>query len=159
VLDGRGRPTFGGVVDDDWDDGAEAKEEKEARVDLAWGKHAGGADETPDDGGYFFVMSFSKSSLSLRISDVALGLTCKEYSATRTSEPLGLFERTYPVDTGKGAVENHDLNEARECRGDNLSEEHGSRRYLHVMAKFEVRDEVEGLRHGDVAKSFEADKG
>lgn len=63
------------------------------------------------------------------------------------------------ADTGyvvEGVVEGEDLDEAGEGGGYDLGHEHGARWDLHVVAEFEVGDEGEGLRHGDVAKGFEA---
>jgi hypothetical protein len=40
-----------------------------------------------------------------------------------------------------------------------LNKEHGLGRDLHIVAKFEVREEGNGLRHAHVAIDFEADDG
>lgn len=48
-LDLRFRPAAGGKVDDDGYNGTKPKEEEEARVDLARRKHAGRAQQTPND--------------------------------------------------------------------------------------------------------------
>lgn len=52
VADGRLGPAPGGQVKEHGEDGADPEKDKEARVDLARGEHAGGAEETPDDGGW-----------------------------------------------------------------------------------------------------------
>lgn len=51
VLHGRLGPAPGAIVEDDGEDGADAEEDEEARVDLARREHAGWAEKTPDDGG------------------------------------------------------------------------------------------------------------
>lgn len=55
VADGRLRPLFGGEVEDDGDDGADAKEDEQTRVDLARGENPRGSEETPDDGSWVSV--------------------------------------------------------------------------------------------------------
>lgn len=45
-------PLLGGIVEDDGEDGADAEEDEEARVDLSRGENSGWAEETPNDGCY-----------------------------------------------------------------------------------------------------------
>lgn len=47
------------------------------------------------------------------------------------------------------------MDKARHRGGDDLAQEHGARRHLHVVAKLEIGHEAERLRHGDVAKRLE----
>ena len=50
---------------------------------------------------------------------------------------------------------NTELNGASDDGGDDLGPEHGSWRYLHVVAKLEVGRERERLSHGDVSPGLE----
>lgn len=50
------------------------------------------------------------------------------------------------VDIVQRQIQNDDLNKARECCGNNLRQEHGSRRDFHVVSKLQVRDEAKRLR-------------
>ena len=62
--------------------------------------------------------------------------------------------------TGKeGPAEDGDLDEGGPYGGDGLGEEHGARRNLHVLAKFEILGEVETLGHSDIAVGFEKHHG
>jgi hypothetical protein len=58
---------------------------------------------------------------------------------------LGLLLIAHIRDNIQGHVENKNLNNARVGRSNNLSHEHCSRRDLHVMAKFEIRNKVKRL--------------
>ena len=85
--------------------------------------------------------------------------TREEDAAAWAGEVVGLGGLADAGDGFEGVVQDEDLDEAGKGRGDDLGHEHGARRDLHVVAELEVRDEGEGLGHGDVAKGFEAAAG
>lgn len=97
--------------------------------------------------------------------------TGKEDSTTWAREPFWLLEVANPLNIIQGQVENGDLNEAGEGGSDDLRHKHGSWRYLHIMSKLQISDEVQCLGprislemlqswsgiilHSDVSKCFE----
>lgn len=69
---------------------------------------------------------------------------------------LRLGRGAYILDVIESEIEDNDLNEASKRRGNDLAHEHRPRRDLHVVAEFEIRNEAQGLCHGDVTKRLES---
>lgn len=54
------------------------------------------------------------------------------------------------LDVGEHPVQDANLGDGRDERGDNLDEKHDSWRNLHVVAQFEIRRELDALRRGNI---------
>ena len=111
--------------------GAQDKKRKKGGVDLARGEHPRGANQSPDD---------------------ARG---EEDASVGAGEVLRLSGGTDLGDGAEGIVKDQDLDHARERRGDDLHGEQHARRQFHVVPEFQVADEGQRLRHGDVAEGLE----
>lgn len=68
-----------------------------------------------------------------------------------TGKTVDGFGSTDALDVGEHPVENADLGDGGDERGDDLDEEHDARWNLHVVAEFEVGGELDTLGGGDVA--------
>lgn len=75
-----------------------------------------------------------------------MSLTRVKDSSSWTRKVVFLLVIAHILNAIQGHVENKDLDDARVRRGNNLGEEHGPGRDLHVMPKLEIRDEIECLR-------------
>lgn len=73
-------------------------------------------------------------------------VTGEKDSAARTGESVALVNIADVVDAAEGEVEDGNLDKAGHGGGDDLGHEHGARRHLHVVAKFEIGNEAKGLR-------------
>ena len=117
-------------ADDVCDDGAdEANDEEYAqcKISLPTGELASGANDAPDDGG-------RAKHLSAGAAEVVL-----------------LVGGAHVVDVGEHPCLDTELNCSGNNGCDNLGPEHGPRGDFHVVAKFEVRRELDALGRGDIA--------
>ena len=77
----------------------------------------------------------------------------------RADEPILLPGSANILNVCEDPALNADSDKARDCGGDDLSEEHDSGWDLHVMTKFQVSREVEGLFRHDGAVNLEDHNG
>ena len=71
---------------------------------------------------------------------------------------VSLLRGANVLDVVQREVEYDDLDETGHRRRNHLGHEHGAGWDLHVMTKFQVGDETEGLGHGDVPESLETEQ-
>lgn len=91
-------------------------------------------------------MEAEKHALDQKHFRFGITLTSEEDATTRTRKVVNLVLLTDIGDIIQRQVQNNDLNKARECCGNNLRQEHGSRRDFHVVSKLQVRDKAKRLR-------------
>lgn len=84
-----------------------------------------------------------------------LVLTGEEDFTTGACKVLGLCRCADLGDGSQRRVQHDDLDEARECRGNDLAHEHGPRRNLHVVAKFQITHKRQRLTHRNVSEGLE----
>jgi hypothetical protein len=77
---------------------------------------------------------------------LGIKLTSEEDATSGTRKVIYLMLLTDVGDIIQRQVQNNDLNKTRECCGDNLRQEHSSRRDLHVVSKLQIRDKTKRLR-------------
>lgn len=77
---------------------------------------------------------------------LGIELTREEDATSRTCKVINLVVLTDIRDIIQRQIQNNDLNEAGECCGDNLRQEHCSRRDLHVVSELQIRDKAKRLR-------------
>lgn len=71
--------------------------------------------------------------------------TREKDSAPGAGKVVFLMRLAHVLDAAQRHVQNHDLDEAREGRGDHLRHEHGPWWDLHVVAELQVGHEAERL--------------
>lgn len=82
-------------------------------------------------------------------------ITGKEHAPSGAGEVIRLSWLADIRNILEGIIEDHDLYKTGKGSSDYLGHEHGTWRDLHVVAELQVGYECQGLRHGDVTKSFE----
>ncbi len=172
VVDGRGGWDVGGSGEDDGEVDVFEEGVGPAAGDRVRASGEGGADEEKEDEP---VVDLTLRELQSGSNDTPLACTlvsieleekkvCKithddrrgpKHLRRRANEAILLMRHADVFNVREHPCLHTELRRPREHRRDHLAPEHRARRDLHVVAEFEVRDELDGLEHGDVSPRLE----